>query len=63
MSEYLKTVHNQDDLSPHWHHMLKGTFSLGTEYEIKYFIMKTGLFKYIENFTTKNWKFSDKKFW
>ena len=24
-------------------------------------IMKTRLFKYIENFTTKNWKFSDKK--
>ena len=23
-------------------------------------ITKTGLFKYIENFTTKNWKFSDK---
>ena len=23
--------------------------------------MKTRLFKYIENFTTKNWKFSDKK--
>ena len=23
-------------------------------------IMKTSLFKYIENFTTKNWKFSDK---
>ena len=23
-------------------------------------IMKTRLFKYIENFTTKNWKFSDK---
>ena len=23
-------------------------------------IMKTGLFKYTENFTTKNWKFSDK---
>ena len=23
-------------------------------------IMKTLLFKYIENFTTKNWKFSDK---
>ena len=23
-------------------------------------IMKTHLFKYIENFTTKNWKFSDK---
>ena len=22
--------------------------------------MKTRLFKYIENFTTKNWKFSDK---
>ena len=28
---------------------------------IKYFfITKTRLFKYIENFTTKNWKFSDK---
>ena len=26
-------------------------------------IMKTRLFKYTENFTTKNWKFSDKKFW
>ena len=24
-------------------------------------IMKTRLFKYIENFTTKNWMFSDKK--
>ena len=24
------------------------------------FIMKTCLFKYSENFTTKNWKFSDK---
>ena len=23
-------------------------------------ITKTRLFKYIENFTTKNWKFSDK---
>ena len=25
------------------------------------FIMKTRLFKYIEHFTSKNWKFSDKK--
>ena len=25
--------------------------------------MKTSLFKYTENFTTKNWKFSDKKFY
>ena len=25
-------------------------------------ITKTRLFKYIENFTTKNWKFSDKNF-
>ena len=25
-----------------------------------YIITKTGLFKYLENFTTKNWKFSDK---
>ena len=27
------------------------------------FITKTCLFKYTENFTTKKWKFSDKKFW
>ena len=27
------------------------------------YITKTRLFKYIENFTTKNWKFSDKKLW
>ena len=26
-------------------------------------IMKTCLFKYLENFTSKNWKFSDKKLW
>ena len=26
-------------------------------------ITKTRLFKYIENFTSKNWKFSDKKLW
>ena len=26
-------------------------------------ITKTCLFKYTENFTTKKWKFSDKKFW
>ena len=26
----------------------------------KHTITKTRLFKYIENFTTKNWKFSDK---
>ena len=24
---------------------------------------QTCLFKYIENFTSKSWKFSDKKFW
>ena len=27
------------------------------------FITKTRLFKYIENITSKNWKFSDKKLW
>ena len=26
-------------------------------------ITKTCLFKYTENFTTKKWKFTDKKFW
>ena len=27
------------------------------------YITKTSLFKYIENFTSKNWKFSDKNLW
>ena len=27
------------------------------------YITKTRLFKYIKNFITKNWKFSDKNFW
>ena len=32
---------------------------------LRYFLVitKTRLFKYIENFSTKNWKFSDKNFW
>ena len=30
-------------------------------FEITFFITKTRLFKYIENFTSKNWKFWDKK--
>ena len=33
----------------------------GSSYYI--YITKTCLFKYTENFTTKKWKFSDKKFW
>ena len=27
------------------------------------YITKTRLFKYVETFTFKNWKFSDKKLW
>ena len=37
--------------------LLKKAYSLE---QICSFITKTGLFKYIENFTTKNLKFSDK---
>ena len=33
------------------------------KFEEKYRITKTRLFKYIVNFTSKNWKFSDKKLW
>ena len=36
----------------------RGKKNYGTRY--KPGITKTRLFKYIENFTTKNWKFSDK---
>ena len=32
-------------------------------YRSEILITKTRLFKYIENFTSKNWKFSDKKLW
>ena len=35
----------------------------GWRFTINVYIMKICLFKYTENFTTKNWKFSDKKFW
>ena len=54
-------------------HMFKGYFYMGLKSHYSYNIddswkigyacldiMKTRLFKYIENFTTKNWKFSDK---
>ena len=34
-----------------------------TEASIYIYIMKTCLFKYTENFATKKWNFSDKKFW
>ena len=38
-------------------------FAFGTKKYTKERITKTRLFKYIENFTSKNWKFSDKKLW
>ena len=34
---------------------------LGNIFHRRHSITKTRLFKYIENFTSKNWKFSDKK--
>ena len=40
-------------------------YTNGTFFFFLHFIIitKTRLFKYIENFTSKNWKFSDKKLW
>ena len=40
-------------------------FALSTSPKVCFyiFITKTRLFKYTENFTSKNWKFSDKKLW
>ena len=35
-----------------------GTYAFWGQFR---YITKTRLFKYIENFTSKNWKFSDKK--
>ena len=42
------------DLSLRWEYMSEDTFAN--------VITKTRLSKYTENFTTKKWKFSDKKF-
>ena len=51
-------THVQDDVNPHNWRMLEGSFSL---YTARTHVTKTRLFKYIENFTSKNWKYSDKK--
>ena len=36
---------------------------LNKRYNKSFNITKTRLLKYIENFTTKKWKFSDENFW
>ena len=36
-------------------------FNMSTLLPVNVHIMKTSLFKYIENFTSQNWKNSDKK--
>ena len=41
--------------------MLENASTAFAEVAIKWYITKTRLFKYIDNFTSKNWKFSDKK--
>ena len=43
-----------------WFSFRVDPFSEGDLSEVKSYITKTRLFKYIENFTTKNWKCSDK---
>ena len=56
------------DLDAHWNYLTRQvqwnptTYVLIEKYKKNISIMKTRLFKYmyIENFTTKNWKFSDK---
>ena len=42
------------------HNCWRDKYTWRTTLEKSCAIMKTRLFKYIENFTTKNWKFSDK---
>ena len=44
-------------------HVWRYVFSWWVLCGTKVFITKICLFKYTENFTTKKWKFSDKKFW
>ena len=46
LSEQLRSTPSEDDIIP--------------KYADNLIITKTRMFKYIENFTTKNWKFSDK---
>ena len=56
-------------LTPPYHPVSVGnwpefpTDSLLVENIFSFTITKTCLFKYIENFTTKKWKFPDEKFW
>ena len=44
----------------HWFWIFQGICIL---IKRSFIITKTRLFKYTENFTTKKWKFLDKKFW
>ena len=49
--------------SPMWHIVIDWNNQRKTKFinNLFKFITKTRLFKYIEHFTSKNWKFSDKK--
>ena len=51
-------MHLQSDLNSYTSLQVLGQWECSPR--IPFIITKTRLFKYIENFTTKNWKFSDK---
>ena len=53
---YANSVGPDDHMHPY---SLIWTSSL-RRHKLQYLITKTRLFKYIENFTTKKWKFADK---
>ena len=65
MATYMyQPVHLHSALSVHWYSLQYLLMILRAKKLIsKLHITKTRLFKYIENFTSKNWKFSDKKLW
>ena len=58
--DWLDGIDAQADLSLLWAYLSEGMFSHVEAYTIWINITKTRLFKYIENFASKNWKFSDK---
>ena len=53
---------DQADFSLRWEHMTDGTYS-HVAIQMRVIITKTRLFKYMENFTSRTWKFSDENLW
>ena len=62
----LSTINKSQTLLPLWNNDIVWCQNCWSHFHlthVKCNITKTLLFKYVENFTPQNWKFSDKKLW